>query len=682
MIERILVVLVNLSLQFILVFIVAQLMVTIFRIRSASARYAVWLVVVLCPLVLIPMNIVSSDIVIFSSNNFDWNRAINLEQMPDNALNLSSGNTTTETQPTDSVTPTQTEPEIPLYMRFLNNVLINLPLILVAVWLIGVSWCFIRLGSGYFRLRKLLSKAYEVRDEDMLEIFDHVRSTIKLSRPVRLFASSEVSVPISIGIIHPCIILPDNMLVGSTDINLHGKILNPPSPLFQRGNISVSHFNKEENAPISNFSKDNISISPFGKGGKGGFERMILIHEMAHLKRFDYLVNMICQVIRSFMFFHPIFHLSVRRFELAVEQNCDGMAIGLTGKDTDYAEFLLSLSRANMGRYPVCSGMDGSSLKERIIAILEKKEAFKKMSKKGIVSLLVVILSVVFIVSMVRLVDAAQLGLQPSSPAGGNYLSLNGKDNYAVLDFNTFGALFKKGTKELTVEAWVYPTSVPDKDTVAVILGQQIMIYVAGNGNSLYQNAKKWINLNNDDLVLMMFANEPDGKSTGSMFLALSRNKWHHIAFQVQDKQVTWVCDNTTSFIPQGISSIEDDLSKIPDMPSKDFVLGGYGMKKVEPFITWDSFAGYIDEVRISNIPRYDISKGQFIPQERFEPDANTIALWHFNERNSSDIFHDSSGNNYHLIGKNGASIGGPFAVNEHNKLTTTWANIKVENRK
>ena len=83
------------------------------------------------------------------------------------------------------------------------------------------------------------------------------------------------------------------------------------------------------------------------------------------------------------------------------------MAIGLTGMDTDYAEFLLSLSRANIGRYPVCSGMDGSSLKERVRTILEKKEAFKKMSKRSMVSLLALILSVVFISSMVRLADTA-----------------------------------------------------------------------------------------------------------------------------------------------------------------------------------------------------------------------------------------------------------------------------------
>ncbi len=47
----------------------------------------------------------------------------------------------------------------------------------------------------------------------------------------------------------------------------------------------------------------------------------------------------------------------------------------------------------------------------------------------------------------------------PPSPAGGNYLVLDGVDAYAVLDFEAFGILLPEGTDEFTVEAWVYPTA-------------------------------------------------------------------------------------------------------------------------------------------------------------------------------------------------------------------------------
>jgi len=201
---------------------------------------------------------------------------------------------------------------------------------------------------------------------------------------------------------------------------------------------------------------------------------------------------------------------------------------------------------------------------------------------------------------------------------------------------------------------------------------------VVGNDSKFYQDAKKWVNLNDDDLVLLMFAYILPERSTGSMYLPLSRNKWHHIAFQVADRQRAWICDSTSSLLNQGISSIIDDLSKIPDW-TKDFVLGGYGENLHSQECLWGSFGGCIDEVRISNIARYDISKGQLIPQGRFEPDANTIALWHFDELHGSEMFKDSSSNGYNLTGKNGAATGRAFAVNRYNKLATTWASIKTD---
>jgi len=53
---------------------------------------------------------------------------------------------------------------------------------------------------------------------------------------------------------------------------------------------------------------------------------------------------------------------------------------------------------------------------------------------------------------------------------------------------------------------------------------------------------------------------------------------------------------------------------------------------------------GYIDEVRISNFARYT---SDFIPQDRFESDANTLALWHF-DPNPDNLLIDSSPNGNH----------------------------------
>jgi len=260
------------------------------------------------------------------------------------------------------------------------------------------------------------------------------------------------------------------------------------------------------------------------------------------------------------------------------------------------------------------------------------------------------------------------------SPAGGNCLELDGKDDYAVLDFKTFGTLFEKRTRNLTVEAWVYPTTAPDKDEVGIILSQQVVIYTTGPGNPWYQtfNPKK------GDLLLSMIAYVAGwggSANTGDRPLGISPNQWNHIVFQIKDR------------------AIEHALSE-KWIPQRDFVLGGYGGKALFTSTPCrrGSFAGYIDEVRLSTVPRYDtqgmricsnpslVSGGAtkpFPPQCRFEPDEHTVALWHFDELSGSEVFLDSSGNDYHLVGMNGACVQGPLAVDGCGKLAATWAGVK-----
>ncbi len=55
-------------------------------------------------------------------------------------------------------------------------------------------------------------------------------------------------------------------------------------------------------------------------------------------------------------------------------------------------------------------------------------------------------------------------------------------------------------------------------------------------------------------------------------------------------------------------------------------------------------FVGVLDEVRVSNVARYS---ADYAPKKRFDADANTIALYHFDEGQGDQLF-DSSGHNHH----------------------------------
>ena len=62
------------------------------------------------------------------------------------------------------------------------------------------------------------------------------------------------------------------------------------------------------------------------------------------------------------------------------------------------------------------------------------------------------------------------------------------------------------------------------------------------------------------------------------------------------------------------------------------------------PFLIGSEFRGEIDELRVSRVARY---KADFAPPARFESDADTLALYHFDEGQGDQLL-DSSGNNHH----------------------------------
>jgi alpha-tubulin suppressor-like RCC1 family protein len=75
--------------------------------------------------------------------------------------------------------------------------------------------------------------------------------------------------------------------------------------------------------------------------------------------------------------------------------------------------------------------------------------------------------------------------------------------------------------------------------------------------------------------------------------------------------------------------------------------------------INWgaDNLVGLIDEIRISDVVRYS---DDFVrPSAPFACDANTKALWHFDEPEGSTVFHDTCGDDNYLTGYNGAYTDG-----------------------
>ena len=220
------------------------------------------------------------------------------------------------------------------------------------------------------------------------------------------------------------------------------------------------------------------------------------------------------------------------------------------------------------------------------------------------------ILACLFLLTLIPLSAKA---FPPASPAGGNYLVLDGVDDHAVLDFETFGYLLPDGTEEFTFEAWIYPTTPPaNKSTLLTILHQQVrMIIVNDEFQPLLNNLANAHNIDppKGDLILLMNAYIEGGFGQTLTFpISLVANQWHHIAYQLNGDQITVIVNDFVRTNQQGIPLGHDLLAHFP----KDFALGGFGKIIEMPFKNkwiYDSFTGYIDEVRISTEARYNVEK-------------------------------------------------------------------------
>ena len=275
--------------------------------------------------------------------------------------------------------------------------------------------------------------------------------------------------------------------------------------------------------------------------------------------------------------------------------------------------------------------------------------------------------------------------IPPPSPAGGNYLVLDGVDDHAILDFKTFGLLLPKGTDEFTFEAWIYPTTLPNKDIHAMVLSQQVWMDVMSHDHEEFANLRA-PNEPEGDLMLRVGAHlaEPGVEHSIIWFapIKFSPNQWNHIAFESGDTQKIIIVNDFVRIYPRQIT-LTHDISPRAGLP-QDFILGGFREKfefhggQFQDAHFWGHFVGYIDEIRISKVARYNVKKKEgFTPDTKFKNDAKTVALWHFDESRGAQKFLDTSGNAYHLVGKNGAMTDGTLAVEAEGKLAITWGRLK-----
>ena len=107
--------------------------------------------------------------------------------------------------------------------------------------------------------------------------------------------------------------------------------------------------------------------------------RQALLHELAHLRRFDHVSGFVARLACALHWYNPLVWLAARQLKLLQEQACDDAVLRSGGPPCEYAQFLVDLARRcnDERELPISAiGMTRPSLlRERVIAILDPRRA-------------------------------------------------------------------------------------------------------------------------------------------------------------------------------------------------------------------------------------------------------------------------------------------------------------------
>ncbi len=193
---------------------------------------------------------------------------------------------------------------------------------LAPFWIVGVLAFHLRTLAGWAAARRLRTSGVCIAAGEWTARLERLTARLSVSRPVTLLESSLADAPLVIGYLKPVILMPVGLLAGLPAAQVEA----------------------------------------------------ILAHELAHIRRQDYVVNLLQTMVEGLLFYHPAVWWMSHVIRTERENCCDDLAVAVSGDARGYAAALAALEQNRWTARELALAATGGSLVKRIRRLLQKPE--------------------------------------------------------------------------------------------------------------------------------------------------------------------------------------------------------------------------------------------------------------------------------------------------------------------
>jgi beta-lactamase regulating signal transducer with metallopeptidase domain len=232
--------------------------------------------------------------------------------------------------------------------------------VIAMAWGAGAAVVLLSLGVGLWRLHQLRRQG--VPWIEARQTVDQLAAQAGIARGVDVLLHERVAAPVTCGLLRPAIVIP--------------------------------------------FEAKEWTDAPL---------RRAFVHELEHVRRFDWWILLASRVACALYWFHPLAWAAYRRLSLEAERACDD-AVLAREESTQYAEQLVELARtmATCPEHPALAMAGRSDLSARISAVLDTHQVRGRAGILRAVTIGMAAVALIAAMGPMRIVNAAVTGAAPA----------------------------------------------------------------------------------------------------------------------------------------------------------------------------------------------------------------------------------------------------------------------------